>query len=411
MSANWITANLEAQKRLPKICLIFGAMVLVGLIGFTIGSGDGNRSWEAYWVNFLFFGGLAQGGVILAAVVNVAKGKWGGPLVRFGLMNVAFLPVTLLLFVGIAFSSSSILPWVSHPVAGKEWWLNQNFFFIRMAAGFLIMMIMSFIFAYFTLRPEAGAIQEQEGKSTFLGFLTKGWKGAEIEKDLSTRRLRLFTPVFLFVYGVVYSFVGFDMVMSLSPHWFSTLFGAYYFITSIYMGMAAVVIVATLLRKTLGLENSLTKSRFHDLGTLLFGFCILSTDFLWSQFLVIYYGDLPEVNFFILDRITEQPWHTLSWIVLFAGFVIPFILLLIRKVKENRLLLSAIALIVLIGGFIERAVMVIRSLRPESGAPFPIGYVEIMITIGFLGIYLTTLFWMIRRAPLVPENSFEIKEH
>lgn len=407
----WIEANRQVVGRVPKLGIVFIVFLVLGIIGFYMGSTEGLRAWQAYWVNFLFFAGLAQGGVIIAAIVNVTRGKWGGPMARLGLMNIAFVPISLLLYLGIVFAAGDLIPWAHQPVAGKEWWLDLNFFLIRVGLALAVLAVMSIIFAYFVLRPEAGAIAEKTGNNPYPGWLTRNWRGFEAEKEKSSRILRIFTPVFLFVYTVVYSLVGFDMVMSLDPHWFSTLFGAYYFVTCIYLGIAALIILATLLRKPLGLEAELNQSRFHDIGKLLFAFCILSTDFLWSQFLVIWYGDLPEENYYFIERISEQPWTTLSWIILLCGFVIPFIILLNKKVKTIPITLSFIAFVAIVGIFFERAVTVLRSLYHEAGAQFPIGIVEILISIGFIGLYGASLLWMMRRAPLIPEDTYAAAEH
>lgn len=406
----WIDANLHASRNVPRLGLLFLALIVLGAIGIFLGMGEGLRAMQAYWVNFIFFTGLAQGGVILTVIVNIARGKWGGPMVRLGLLNVSFVVVTMVLYIGIIFISGDLVPWFKHPLESKNWWLEPNFFLWRIGIGLALVTIGSLYFAYRTVRPEAGAIAEK-GDSSYPKFLYRNWHGYEEEKAKSKRILRIFSPVLVFVFALVYSFVGFDLIMSLDPHWFSTLFGAYFFITCIYMGMATVIIVATLLRKPLGLEDTLNKKRFHDMGKLLFAFCILSTDFLWSQFLVIWYGDLPEENIFILKRISEQPWTTLSWVILLFGFVIPFILLLNKKIKTIPTTISIIALIILIGGFFERAVMILRSIYPEAAAEFPIGIVEVLISFGFLGIYGAVLFWTLRRVPVVPEDSYIAAEH
>lgn len=408
----WITANLESNAKVPKLSLIFLVLIIVGAAGFFIDSGGSIRAMQAYWVNFLFFGGIAQGAVILAVIVNITKGKWGGPILRMGLMNVLFVPVTLLLYVGIIFFAGDVVPWIKDPslAAAKAWWLEPGFFLIRTGAFLLVMTLASLYFAYKTLRPEAGFMAEN-GHKIYPAFLSRNYKGYEAEKERSQKDLRVFAPVFCFVFAVLYSFIGFDMMMSLDPHWFSTLFGLYFVITCVYSGIAMVVMTSSLLQKPLGIAQFTSKKRFHDIGKLLFAFCILATDFLWSQFLVIWYGDLPEENYFILQRISEQPWTTLSWIILLCGFVIPFIVLLNKRIKTMPSLLSLVALIIMVGVFFERAIIVLRSLHAEAGAGFPVGLVEILITIGFLGVYGFVLLWTMKRAPLVPAETFLKEEH
>ena len=408
----WIEANLDSTSKVPKVGIIFLILIVVGAVGFFIDSGGSARAMQAYWVNFLFFGGIAQGAVILSVIVNVTKGKWGGPIIRMGLLNVSFIPVTLLLYIGIVFFAGDIVPWFKDPalVESKAAWLNPEYFLARTGVTLLVMALLSLYFAYKTLRPEAGFMAEN-GHKIYPGFLYKNFKGYEAEKEKSQKDLRVFAPVFCFIFAVAYSFIGFDMMMSLDPHWFSTLFGLYFVVTCVYSGIAMVVLTGSILAGPLGLSKFNITKRFHDIGKLLFAFCILATDFLWSQFLVIWYGDLPEENYFILQRISEQPWNTLSWIILFCGFVIPFVVLLNKKIKTMPPLLSVVALIIMVGVFFERAIIVLRSLHAEAGAAFPVGIVEVLITVGFLGIYGFVLLWTMKRAPLVPAETFFKEEH
>lgn len=408
----WIEANLKGASGVPKLSIVFMVLIVVGAAGFFVDSGGSLRAMQAYWVNFLFFAGIAQGAVILAVIVNITKGKWGGPILRMGLMNVSFIPVTLLLYIGIVFFAGDIVPWIIDPslAASKTWWLEQGFFLIRTGAFLLVMTLASLYFAYKTLRPEAGFMAEN-GHKIYPAFLYRNFKGYEEEKEKSQKSLRIFAPVFCFVFAVAYSFIGFDMMMSLDPHWFSTLFGLYFVITCVYSGIAMVVLLSSLLQKPLGIAEYIGSKRYHDVGKLLFAFCILATDFLWSQFLVIWYGDLPEENYFILQRISEQPWVTLSWVVLLCGFVIPFVVLLNKKIKTMPSLLSVVALVIMVGIFFEKGIIVLRSLHAEAGAGFPIGIVEIMVTVGFLGLYGLAILWALKRLPVVPPETFIKEEH
>lgn len=398
--------NREASAKVPRLGWLMLVMIVLGAIGFTLAASEGIRAWQAYWINFLFWTGLAQAGVVLAAIVHMARGRWGGALIRIGLLQAAFLPVSLVLYLGIVIGSTEVIPWVADSsiadsIGQKSWWLDHSFLLIRDFVGLLILTIASLAFAYFVLRPDVALLAEQDEK-LFPGWLTGGRRNLEAEKERSRKILTWLTPLLLIIYCLVYSLIGFDMVMSLDPHWYSNLFGGYYFITTLYIGIAALIVISALLRRPLGLEDELNPKRFHDIGKMLFAFCLLAGDFFWSQFLVIWYGDLPEEIHFVIQRIDYQPWSSLAYAVLFGGFVIPFIILINRKVKQIPFTAAIVGLIVLAGGFAERLLMVLPSLHPEEGASFPIGIPELLISIGFLGLYGTSLLWALRRAPLVP---------
>jgi Ni/Fe-hydrogenase subunit HybB-like protein len=400
-NTQWAETNRQAAARVPRLDVPLAICVLLGMVGFVLALRDGMRAWQTYWVNFLFWAGIAQAGVVLAALVHLTQGRWGGALVRLGLLQAAFLPLTMILYVGIALIAPHLLPWVATPVPEKAWWLNLMSFLLRDGIASLALVLASAAFAYFVLRPDAGALA-QTGPTPYPVWLTRHWRGEEAERERSRRALAWLAPLLILLYCVVYTLVGFDMIMTLDPHWYSTLFGAYYFITTMYLGIAALAILGALVRRRLRLEEQLDSPRFHDLGKLLFAFCFLSGDFFWSQYLVIWYGDLPEEISFILQRTQCQPWLALSLIVLFGGFVIPFTILLNRRIKQIPAALAVVALLVLVVGFGERILLIVPSLHPESDYRFPFGIPEIFITVGFGGLYGLSLLWALRRAPLVP---------
>jgi len=395
----WFDLNNQIAGRVTRRWIPLAVVGGAGLLALlAVAVFDMARAWQAYWINYLFWMGLAQAGVILAALVYFTRGQWGGALVRLGLLQVAFLPVAVLLYVGIIIGAWFVLPWLHEDVHGKQWWLNIWFFLLRDSLAILALAATSLAFAYYMLRPEIGALREA-GDTPYPAWLTRGWQGVRAERLRSERILLWLVPVLIILYAAVYTLLGFDMVMSLDPHWYSTLFGAYFFITTMYMGIAALVIVATIVRRRLAVEPHFASAQFHDLGKLMFAFCMLSGDFLWSQFLVIWYGDLPEENRFLLDRIRTQPWRTLSFIVLFGGFVLPFLILLNRRVKQIPLTLAAVALLILAVGFTERTLMILPSLPVGRIVPF---VPEILISLGFAALYAMALLWALRHAPLVP---------
>jgi len=392
----WADANRASAAKVPRVEPWLAVTVLLAAVGLLLAARDSLRLWPAYWVNFLFWAGLAQAGVVLAAVVHLAQGRWGGALVRLGLLQVAFVPVTVILYLGIAFGAEHLLPWAKQPVAGKEWWLNLAFFLWRDGLGLVALTAASLAFAYFVLRPEAGA-----APGLYPAWLTRGWRGKDAERERSSRVLSWLAPVLVILYAFVYSLIGFDMVMSLDPHWYSTLFGAYYFTTALYMGLAMLAVAAAVLRRPLGLEAAITSKQFHDLGKLIFAFCLLSGDFFWSQFLVIWYGDLPEEVSFIVHRVQHEPWRSLTFAVLFGGFVVPFVILINRRVKQIPWTLAAVSVLILAGGFAERVLMVFPSLH----CPFRVGLAEALVTLGFAALYGLSLFWALRRFPLIPTDN------
>ena len=190
--------------------------------------------------------------------------------------------------------------------------------------------------------------------------------------------------------------------MGLDPTWMSTLFGAYFFITNLYMGWAALALIAAVARRRdlWGHADALTEDVRHSLGKLLFAFCFLAMDFFWSQFLVIWYGNLAEETPFILRRIREQPWQNVALVVLLFAYVVPFFALLFRSIKKDPRTLALVGLVALCAMWLERYLLIAPSVWKGGG--LPLGPLELGVTLGFLGLAGLSWRWAVRRVPLLP---------
>src|SRR5262249_5945794 len=155
------------------------------------------------------------------------------------------------------------------------------------------------------------------------------------------------------LYGYIYSVFAWDFVMSLHAPWTSTLFGGYYFIGNLYLSLAIVTVLTVYATGLYGIRASLDRRIFHNLGKLLFSFSLLWTYLFWSQYLVIWYGNLPRETGYVLQRVAQSPWSTLAVVVLIMNFVTPFLILMSRSAKENPKVLATIAMVVIVGMWLE----------------------------------------------------------
>ena len=243
---------------------------------------------------------------------------------------------------------------------------------------------LSLYLLYRSLRPDVGLLQ-QSGEHPATGFtrrLIAGWRGIHHERDAAQRAQSRLAPAVLIAYGWVFTLVGFDFFMSLDPHWFSTLAGGYYFIGNLFLGLAFLSVVAVWAQKRLNLTEYIGPHQLHDIGKLLFGFCILWAYMFWSQYLVIWYGDLAEETEFIYHRM-HGAWAPVAWTVFAMAFVIPFVVLLSRAVKTSRRGLTAIAAVAFAGMCLERFLLVSPSLWHGEGVP--LGLVELLVGAGVAG--------------------------
>jgi len=312
--------------------------------------------------------------------------------------------VSFVLFFLLLAGRQVLFPWVNQPIPEKQAWLNTSFLFARDGIGLSILYGLGLASLYYSVRLDLERSVTHRGGSMprILALFSRGRRGLE-EQRRSRRVLAILSPIFLFTYAIVFSLIGFDLVMALDPRWYSTLFGAYFFVSSFYIGLAAIAILAVLARRRLGLEEQIGKKQFRDLGIILFVFCMLTGYFFWSQFVVIWYGNLPEETGYLILRGYAMPWALLAWTVLLVSLIIPFLLLLSRRVKESPRTILPITLLILVGMWIERYILVVPSLWHQTG--LPLGRIELLITGGFLAAVALSYSAFLSAFPVPPVSG------
>ncbi len=388
------------SERTRRRCLAAG---LVGGVAFLYGLvlGDSTRAWQSLLVNFLFFGGLAQAGVVISAIMQVTSSRWGRALKRTSEATSAFLPLSFVLLLVLLAGAPSWMPWVHEPVESKQAWLNIPFLVIRQILAALLLGGLSLLYVRHSLRPDIGQLDES-GEHPAAGLSRRviaGWRGLAEERDASQRAQARLAPAILIAYGWVFTLVAFDFFMSLDPHWFSTLAGGFYFIGNLFIGFAFLAVIAVWSRERLQLTEYIGSHQLHDVGKLLFGFCILWAYLFWSQYLVIWYGDLAEETEFIYHRM-HGAWAPVAWTVFAMAFVIPFVVLLSRGIKTSPRGLTAIALVSFVGMWLERFVLVSPSLWHGEGVP--LGLIEILVTLGVAGLFGWSYTTFLQTFPVLP---------
>ena len=380
---------------------LLAALGLIGTSAFLYGIlfGHALRAWQTLLVNFLFFGGLAQAGIVLSALFQTTSASWARSLKRAAEATVAFLPVSFLLLLVLFLGIPTWAPWVDHPNS-RDTWLNVPFFVAREATAFLTLGIISVAYVYHSLRPDIGMLHEsgQRQASGLAYRLIKDWRGISREQTRGQRFQNILAPTVLIAYGWIFSLIAFDFVMALDRHWYSSLAGGYFFTGNILSGVAFLTLVAVWGRDRLHLHDYIGHGQIHDIGKLLFGFCILWAYMLWSQYLVIWYGDLPEEIQFVSHRM-QGSWAPVTWLACGLIFLVPFIVLLSRQVKSHAPSLVVIASAILVGIWLERFVLVSPSLW--RGDQVPLGFLELLITSGTFSLFVLCYAMFVHTFPLL----------
>jgi hypothetical protein len=404
-------AEVARPRGVPGgLIALFGALAAIGVISFFYGlSTDADTAWRAFHVNFLYFAGLAQGGAVIAAIFVTVGAHWPGPIRRIAEGLAAWVPVSFVLGIVGFLGRDHIYPWIAHPVPAKAAWLNVPRLVIMDLAILGLLALVSVLFLYHSARPTLHGVAETvtgASRSLFTRW-TRGWRGDEVERESSSRNLKRIAPVLLLLYAFGFSILAFDQVMSLSPMWSSNLFGAYFAWGGFVSAISATALITVLHRSAPGLEGEVTSGRLHDIGKMLFAFSIFWMYLFWSQYLPIWYGNLPEETFFLEARLGTQffqdtwdidwarlsePWVKLTLTAWIGCWVVPFWVLLGQRPKRTPAILGTVAVVSMLGFWIERNVLVWPSLVPKDQSAWA-GPVQFGIALGFLGafalVYLT----------------------
>jgi hypothetical protein len=328
---------MRLRRGLLALALLGAVAVVAGVLG-----GDPARVWGSYLVNFLFWSGLSQAGAAFLALLSVTRARWAEPLRGSAEALASFLPFSLALALALPFGHGAFYRWLPEASAREQAWLSRPFVSLRLLLGLALLHGLALLFVR---RPAREPL----------------------------------APLVLAAYAVVLSMLSFDWVMSLDPRWFSTLLGGHFFIGTLYAGLAAVALLA------LFAPGAPVPAQVrHDHGKLLLGFCMLWMYMLYTQYLVIWYGDLPEETVFVARRLAAGPWGTLSVFVVAVGFVLPFLLLLSRSLKLSTPGLAGVATLALAGIYAERVLLVMPSLT-DAG---PFGLMELVVSAGFAAAFL-----------------------
>ena len=342
------------------------ALAVAGAAAFVYGimQPQPTRAWGMYLVNLLFWSSLAITGPALAGMMQLTEARWSPSVKRIALTTAGFLPISFVLFL-ILFAGRSVLyPWVTTPVPVKAAWLNVPFMSLRIGLGVALLYWVALRFSRAVFDEQTGAADSAEARN---------------------RRNRLATAL-LVLFVVVLSLWGFDLVMSLDPRWFSGLLGGYYVVSTLYTGFGLVAFL-TIRANARGL-TSVSPSAIQDVTKLTFAMCVMWMYFFFSQYLVIWYGNVPVETKFFLRRFFNDPWRTMAFVIFIVGWLVPFGYLLKRLTGRPPTAHKPLVVILFMGWaaiFLERILLVFPAISPED--VFPFGLMEILITAGFFALF------------------------
>ncbi len=380
------------SKPLPKsittACVVFA---VIGLLAFVAGLFLApDRAWRAYHFNWLYFTVLSSAGVMFVAVQRITTARWSRPIIRFMEGYVAFLPLALvLLIVSVLLGKGHIFPWTHEvpPVPEKVTWFNAGFLTARVLLSFVVITALSVWYIYTSVRLDVGLLPEAGAKwARGLRARMRAGFGEERRELHSTHSLQGKLAVFLaLAFGYGWSVLAFDLSMGLSLHFQSTLYGWWFFMGGWLCSLTLFTLLVMAWRRFLHADALIRENHFHDLGKLCFAFTAFWGYLTFSQYLVIWYGNLGEETHWARLRLIT-PWKHLTVSAVMLVFFAPFFGLLSRAAKVFHPTLALFTTISLVGMWLVRYLEVYPSMYGEV-AHTPFGLWEIAIALGYVGAW------------------------
>jgi hypothetical protein len=364
---------------LQRLALVVGvAGLALCAVGFA-----GNRAhfFKAYLLAYVFWIGIALGSLAISMLHHLSGGAWGVVIRRVLEAASRTLPFMALLFLPIAFGVHELYLWANPEAVAKDAilqhkaaYLNVPFFIIRAAIYFVIWSALAYLLSKWSLE------QEQRG---------------ETGQALRMQRL---SGLGLVLYALTILFMSVDWIMSLDPHWFSTIYGILFMGGQGLSAFAFAIAVAVLLSRTEPMSRVIAPAHLHDLGKLMLAFVMLWAYFSFSQFLIIWSANLPE----------EIPWYLRRWgggwqwvglLLIFGHFVLPFVLLLSSDIKKSGRTLIGVAVTIIL----MRIVDLFWNIGPlHHEESFGATWLDAVAPVALGGIWLAIFLWQLRTRPLLP---------
>ncbi|WP_163708951.1 quinol:cytochrome C oxidoreductase [Mangrovibacterium lignilyticum] len=371
-----------------KLKLISYGLIAIGIVTFAIGFlTDPGRAWSNYLLNNFYFVSIAVGASFFLSIQYISQAGWSAAFKRIPEAISAYLPFAAVFFILLVFGVHSLYEW-SHPeevasdrlIQHKSVYLNLPFFAVRIIIFFGLWILMTKWLRKVSLKEDA-----EGGMAHF-------------------HKSELLSKIFIFIVAVTFSAFSIDMLMSLQVHWFSTIFAAKMFISAFHHGAAVITLVVILLHR-FGYLKVLNRSHLHDFTRYIFMLAIVWGYFTFAQFMLIWYGNIPEETSYYVHR-----WHGPFEILFFASIIlnwfIPFLFLMPRSNSRSKLVMVPVIILLMIGQYVE----LYYEIWPATLHEAKFGLIEIGSWLGYAGLFILVLITYLAKASLIPKNHPYLEE-
>jgi hypothetical protein len=351
------------------------------------------------WLNNVFFSGIALIGVFFVAFNYVAQAGWSAAIKRipeaFGNYFLFGFPLAIILFACFNhqlfhwthdYLTNEADPRFDEIIAGKSGYLNLGFYWFRLIAYYSLWILVWWMLRSFS-------------------------KKEDIEGGLAYHdKSIVWSAGFLVIFGITSSTSAWDWVMSIDPHFFSTMFGWYVFASWFVTGLSVITYIAITLREH-GYLKIINESHIHDLGKFIFAFSIFWTYIWFSQFMLIYYANIPEESVYFVERLQNDVYTPIFFMNLIVNFFFPFLILMTRNAKRQTIILKIVCIAIIFGHWMDFYIMMTPPLLKDNGGlDLYFLFVELGMTIIFGCIFVFLVLTGLTKASLVAKNHPMMEE-
>jgi len=371
-----------------KFKLLMFGLIGIGIISLVAGFvTNPDRAWANYLLNNYYFVSLAIGAAFFGAIQYISQSGWSAAFKRVPEAMASYVPVAAIFFLLMYFGMHSLFHW-SHEgitttdalLAHKAPYLNIPFFFIRVALFFGLWIFMIRLLRKISLREDA------EGGMTHFYNSEK------------------YSKVIIFIIAISFTLFAIDMIMSLLPHWYSALFAAKSFIAAFLHAATVITLIVIILNKV-GHYTMLNRSHLHDFSRYIFMLAIIWGYFNFVEFMLIWYGNIPEETVFYVNR-SNGAFGVLFFANIIINWFIPFLFLMPRMTSRSKVFLLPVIVIMMVGQYTELYYYIWPSVLHEA----KFGILEIGTYLGFLGLFALVVSTTLSKANLIPKNHPYLEE-
>jgi hypothetical protein len=371
----------------PTLRYITYGLMLIGIVAIVVGFlSDTDRIWANLLLNNFFFLSLAIGASFFLALQYIAQAGWASAFKRIPESMSAFIPYGgVIMILIVAFGMDSIYSWINpeaasfdahelHLIHHKSPYLNVPFFIVRLVIYFAVWIFITKMLRKYSLKEDLEGGLEYFKKSEFL------------------------SKIYIFSLALTFSMASFDWIMTIDPTWYSTIFSLKNFIAAFYHGSTVIVIIVLIMHHY-GYFSFINNAHWHDFSKYVFILAIVWAYFWFSQYLLIWYANIPEETTYYVKRLTGS-WKINFYLNLSLNWLVPFIILLPNYFARKKFILMIVISLVSFGQYTD----LFEQIMPGTVGDYHIGFVEVGTWLGFAGLFTYVVLRTLSGKDLIPKN-------